>query len=207
MGYWMREGGSELSAIGFLSWVGLAYTLKFLWAPIIDKTDVPLLGPLGPSPRLDAAVAAVRRGRAGGHGHRAAGRRPGGVRRAGADGRVRLGDPGHRDRCLAHRDRRQHRGTRPADVRHADRLSQRAAGHRCADPDPGHLHRLGAVLLGDGAADGRRALPRCCSRANPPHRDRPGSPGTCRCGRAPGCSMPSSVPSWRSSVPTASGRC
>ena len=47
MGYWMREGGSELSAIGFLSWVGLAYTLKFLWAPIIDRTDVPLLGRLG----------------------------------------------------------------------------------------------------------------------------------------------------------------
>lgn len=47
MGYWMRENGSELSAIGFLSWVGLAYTLKFLWAPIIDKTTVPLLGRLG----------------------------------------------------------------------------------------------------------------------------------------------------------------
>lgn len=47
MGYWMREGGSELSAIGFLSWVGLAYSLKFLWAPIIDKTDVPVLGRLG----------------------------------------------------------------------------------------------------------------------------------------------------------------
>ena len=47
MGYWMRETGSELSAIGFLSWVGLAYSLKFLWAPIIDKTDVPLLGRLG----------------------------------------------------------------------------------------------------------------------------------------------------------------
>lgn len=47
MGYWMRENGSELSAIGFLSWVGLAYTLKFLWAPIIDKTNVPLLGRLG----------------------------------------------------------------------------------------------------------------------------------------------------------------
>jgi len=47
MGYWMREGGSELSAIGFLSWVGLAYSLKFLWAPILDKTDVPLFGRLG----------------------------------------------------------------------------------------------------------------------------------------------------------------
>jgi PAT family beta-lactamase induction signal transducer AmpG len=47
MGYWMRDGGSELSAIGFLSWVGLAYTLKFLWAPVIDKTNVPVLGRLG----------------------------------------------------------------------------------------------------------------------------------------------------------------
>lgn len=47
MGYWMRETGSELSAIGFLSWVGLAYSLKFLWAPLVDKTDVPLLGRLG----------------------------------------------------------------------------------------------------------------------------------------------------------------
>lgn len=47
MGYWMRENGSELSAIGFLSWVGLAYSLKFLWAPLIDKTHVPLLGRLG----------------------------------------------------------------------------------------------------------------------------------------------------------------
>lgn len=47
MGYWMREAGNELSDIGFLSWVGLAYSLKFLWAPIIDKTDVPLLARLG----------------------------------------------------------------------------------------------------------------------------------------------------------------
>ena len=44
MGFWLREGGTELSAIGFLSWVGLAYSMKFLWAPIIDKVDAPLLG-------------------------------------------------------------------------------------------------------------------------------------------------------------------
>ncbi len=44
MGFWLREGGIELSTIGFLSWVGLAYSLKFLWAPIIDKVDAPLLG-------------------------------------------------------------------------------------------------------------------------------------------------------------------
>ena len=44
MGFWLREGGVELSAIGFLSWVGLAYSLKFLWAPVIDKVDAPILG-------------------------------------------------------------------------------------------------------------------------------------------------------------------
>ena len=38
LGYWLREEGIELATIGFLSWVGIAYTLKFLWAPIIDKT-------------------------------------------------------------------------------------------------------------------------------------------------------------------------
>lgn len=44
LGIWLREGGVELATIGFLSWVGLAYTLKFLWAPIVDKVDVPFIG-------------------------------------------------------------------------------------------------------------------------------------------------------------------
>ena len=44
LGFWLREFGVALSAIGFLSWVGLAYSLKFLWAPIIDKVDAPLFG-------------------------------------------------------------------------------------------------------------------------------------------------------------------
>ncbi|MFI4964765.1 MAG: AmpG family muropeptide MFS transporter [Caulobacterales bacterium] len=46
-GYWLRDGGTSLKAIGFLSWVGLAYTFKVLWAPIVDRVDVPLLGRLG----------------------------------------------------------------------------------------------------------------------------------------------------------------
>ena len=46
-GYWLRDEGTGLTAIGFLSWVGLAYTLKVIWAPIVDRTDVPLLGRLG----------------------------------------------------------------------------------------------------------------------------------------------------------------
>lgn len=44
LGYWMRENGIELSMIGFLSWVGLAYSLKFVWAPLVDKIDAPVLG-------------------------------------------------------------------------------------------------------------------------------------------------------------------
>jgi PAT family beta-lactamase induction signal transducer AmpG len=47
LGFWLREGGMSLAAIGFLSWVGLAYSFKFLWAPVVDRVDVPLLGRLG----------------------------------------------------------------------------------------------------------------------------------------------------------------
>lgn len=46
-GFWLRDEGIGLTAIGFLSWVGLAYTLKVFWSPFIDRTDVPLLGRLG----------------------------------------------------------------------------------------------------------------------------------------------------------------
>lgn len=44
LGYWLREGGVTLSLIGFLSWVGLAYSMKFLWAPALDRFDAPGLG-------------------------------------------------------------------------------------------------------------------------------------------------------------------
>lgn len=44
LGFWLREGGITLTTIGFLSWVGLAYSFKFLWAPLIDKVRVPLIG-------------------------------------------------------------------------------------------------------------------------------------------------------------------
>ncbi len=46
-GYWLRDRGTSLAAIGFLSWVGIAYSLKFLWAPVIDRTNAPLLAKLG----------------------------------------------------------------------------------------------------------------------------------------------------------------
>ncbi|MGQ3046915.1 MAG: AmpG family muropeptide MFS transporter [Niveispirillum sp.] len=47
LGFWLREGGADLATIGFLSWIGLAYSLKMLWAPLVDRLDAPILGRLG----------------------------------------------------------------------------------------------------------------------------------------------------------------
>ena len=47
LGYWLRDEGTTLAAIGFLSWVALAYSLKFLWAPFVDRLDAPLFGRFG----------------------------------------------------------------------------------------------------------------------------------------------------------------
>jgi len=46
-GYWLRDEHTSLTAIGFLSWVGIAYSLKFLWAPLLDRVDLPLFKRLG----------------------------------------------------------------------------------------------------------------------------------------------------------------
>jgi len=43
---WLREVGISRTEIGLLSYVALAYTFKFLWAPIIDAVDVPGLATL-----------------------------------------------------------------------------------------------------------------------------------------------------------------
>jgi len=47
LGYWLRDEGTSLKVIGFISWVGLAYVLKPFWAPVVDRVDVPLLGWFG----------------------------------------------------------------------------------------------------------------------------------------------------------------
>lgn len=46
LGYWLRQEGMALATIGFLSWVGMAYSFKVLWAPMVDQADPPLLGRL-----------------------------------------------------------------------------------------------------------------------------------------------------------------
>ena len=43
LGYWLRDEGTSLKAIGFISWVGLAYSFKYLWAPLVDRVPLPLL--------------------------------------------------------------------------------------------------------------------------------------------------------------------
>ncbi|MHA1536650.1 MAG: AmpG family muropeptide MFS transporter [Alphaproteobacteria bacterium] len=43
LSFWLREIGISRSAIGFFSWVGLAYALKFLWAPLVDRIPLPFL--------------------------------------------------------------------------------------------------------------------------------------------------------------------
>lgn len=41
---WMKEEGVDLTIIGIMSLVGLPYTVKFLWAPVVDRYTLPFLG-------------------------------------------------------------------------------------------------------------------------------------------------------------------
>jgi len=43
LGIWLAESGVSLRAIGFAALIGLSYTLKFLWAPIVDRMPLPYL--------------------------------------------------------------------------------------------------------------------------------------------------------------------
>ena len=40
---WLRDLGVSLAAIGFLSWVGMAHSMKILWAPVVDRIPLPWL--------------------------------------------------------------------------------------------------------------------------------------------------------------------
>ena len=47
LGVWLADIGIDLSMIGFFAWIVLTYSLKFLWAPLIDNFSVPFLNRLG----------------------------------------------------------------------------------------------------------------------------------------------------------------
>ncbi|GAB4270920.1 MAG: MFS transporter [Methylomicrobium sp.] len=38
---WLRDAGAELSVIGFFSWVGITYSIKVFWAPVVDSLPLP----------------------------------------------------------------------------------------------------------------------------------------------------------------------
>ena len=40
---WLREVGVAPSAIGFFSWLGITFSIKVLWAPVIDRGRLPVL--------------------------------------------------------------------------------------------------------------------------------------------------------------------
>jgi PAT family beta-lactamase induction signal transducer AmpG len=43
LSFWLREAGVDRTTIGYLSWVGLAYGFKWVWAPLVDRLPIPLL--------------------------------------------------------------------------------------------------------------------------------------------------------------------
>jgi len=38
---WLKEAGISLSVIGFFSWVGITYSIKVVWAPVVDRVPLP----------------------------------------------------------------------------------------------------------------------------------------------------------------------
>ncbi|QWD85263.1 MFS transporter [Polynucleobacter asymbioticus] len=46
LSFWLREAGIDRSTIGYLTWVGLIYAFKWMWAPLVDRLSIPLLSNL-----------------------------------------------------------------------------------------------------------------------------------------------------------------
>jgi len=43
LSFWLREAGIDRSTIGYLTWVGLIYAFKWVWAPLVDRIQIPIL--------------------------------------------------------------------------------------------------------------------------------------------------------------------
>ena len=214
---WMREAGVDLGTIGLFALVGTPYTIKFLWAPLVDALDVPVLSRLLGRRRgwlvfsqllLMAATVflALHRSREGA----VAGR----VRRA--DGRDRLRHAGHRDRRVPRRDAAAERAGRRHGVlcrglshRHADLDRRRAVPrHRLRELRPRQERRLDRRLSGDGGLRADRHRDDAArDRAGQVGRRHRGSRRACRARtRSAACGAPrtarsrnSSRARWRSS--------
>lgn len=44
---WLTTDGVSMSAVGMFAWVGILYAFKFVWAPLVDRLRLPVLGVLG----------------------------------------------------------------------------------------------------------------------------------------------------------------
>jgi PAT family beta-lactamase induction signal transducer AmpG len=42
LSFWLREAGIDRTTIGYLSWIGLAYGFKWVWAPLVDRFALPV---------------------------------------------------------------------------------------------------------------------------------------------------------------------
>lgn len=47
LSFWLKDAGVPLTAIGFVSWVGFTYTIKFVWGAVVDRLKPPLISRLG----------------------------------------------------------------------------------------------------------------------------------------------------------------
>lgn len=43
---WLRDDGISRTTIGFFSWIGITYSIKVFWAPVVDRVRLPILTPL-----------------------------------------------------------------------------------------------------------------------------------------------------------------
>ena len=137
LGLWLATFGVKLSAIGFLSWAGLAFSLQFIWAIAVDRVKLPLFSTLGRRRGwILFCQIAVGFGLVGmaafqpqdGPGH--AGR----VRGLHRPGRRHSG---HGHQRMADRDGQGRRRTGPAHQRLQPGLPRRPDRHRGGDPSGG----------------------------------------------------------------------
>src|SRR5690554_571490 len=39
---WLRDVGVERTTIGFFAWVGITYSIKVFWSPVVDRVRLPM---------------------------------------------------------------------------------------------------------------------------------------------------------------------
>ncbi len=224
---WMSDSGVDLGTIGLLSLAGLPYTLKFIWAPVVDAWQVPGLSRRFGRRRawliasqlvLMAAIVFL--------GTRDPINAPWMIGLGGAHRRLRLGDAGHRRRRLpraepaggragrGHGQIRRRLPYRHVGIGRRRHRLQRLAGIAGPQPAGGVADRLcrrraaragRPVRRGRGArtairpcARSRRAAVRCCASTRPPRAPSPiSSPATRLSPFSPSSSCSSCAMRWQ----------